>query len=330
MATLQSTEIQGSLDVDDNLTVNDNTVVNGDLSVSSGNQLTVPSETPAPFIAERLPFSIPGSDFPHYIIVCNANGEGNPNCAGTLWGTRNTGSNSAGMIDLHVSSTSSNRGVSASIFSRGLERAASSNILRTVTYQGVSKIAIELNVSTNRIWNSTGVMWSGFKDSGIQFEYVTASQVSNVANHSSRHTATFHATSSFSAPSKNFLIDHPLGNDMQLRHGSIEAPRYDLIYRGKSQLQNGRATVDIDQASAMTSGTFDSFTTFARVTSLQNQTGFTRLKPSPIVNGKFEIHAESSNCNDLVHWTVIAERKDIDQLVVEETLNSYDLDGEDE
>ena len=69
---------------------------------------------------------------------------------------------------------------------------------------------------------------------------------------------------------------------------------------------------------------------FARVTSLQNQTGFCSIRATAIVNGKFEIHAESSNCNDLVHWTVMAERKDIDQLVVEETLNSYDLDGEDE
>nr|WP_278375047.1 hypothetical protein [Brucella anthropi] len=111
--------------------------------------------------------------------------------------------------------------------------------------------------------------------------------------------------------SGTFLIDHPLDPfNKNLRHGFVEAPRYDLIYRGTVQLVDGRASVDIDAASNMTSGTFAALTTNAVVTSLQNQDGFARLKPGAINGGSFEIICEDENCTDLVSWIVIAERND--------------------
>ncbi|WP_433762080.1 hypothetical protein [Brucella anthropi] len=116
---------------------------------------------------------------------------------------------------------------------------------------------------------------------------------------------------SISKGSGTFLIDHPLDPfNKNLRHGFVEAPRYDLIYRGTVQLVNGRATVDIDAASNMTSGTFAALTTNAVVTCLQNQDGFARLKPGPINGGSFEIICEDEACTDLVSWVVIAERDD--------------------
>ncbi|NKC50468.1 hypothetical protein HED63_05400 [Ochrobactrum cytisi] len=64
-------------------------------------------------------------------------------------------------------------------------------------------------------------------------------------------------TGALSKGSGTFLIDHPLDPfNKNLRHGFVEAPRYDLIYRGAVQLVNGRAMVDIDASSNMTSGTF--------------------------------------------------------------------------
>jgi len=111
--------------------------------------------------------------------------------------------------------------------------------------------------------------------------------------------------------SGTFLIDHPLDPyNRNLRHGFVEAPRYDLIYRGTIQLVNGRATVDIDAASNMISGTFAALTTNAVVTSLQNQDGFARLKPGAINGGSFEIICEDEACTDHVSWVVIAERND--------------------
>lgn len=118
-------------------------------------------------------------------------------------------------------------------------------------------------------------------------------------------------TGALSKGSGTFLIDHPLDPfNKNLRHGFVEAPRYDLIYRGTAQLVNGRALVDIDAESNMTSGTFAALTTNAVVTSLQNQDGFARLKPGAINGGSFEIISEDEACVDHVSWVVIAERND--------------------
>ena len=61
------------------------------------------------------------------------------------------------------------------------------------------------------------------------------------------------------ALSKNFKIPHPLpslSDDYFLMHTSVEGPEATLLYRGRVQLTNGRATVNIDEHSRMTEGTF--------------------------------------------------------------------------
>ena len=118
-------------------------------------------------------------------------------------------------------------------------------------------------------------------------------------------------TGTISKGGGTFLIDHPLDPiNRNLRHGFVEAPRYDLIYRGKVKLVDGVATVNIDESSAMTDGTFAALTKNACVTSLQNQEGFARIKPSVISGGQFEITCEDITCTDEVSWVVIAERND--------------------
>lgn len=115
--------------------------------------------------------------------------------------------------------------------------------------------------------------------------------------------------------SGTFLIDHPLDPaNKDLLHGFVEAPRYDLIYRGKVRLVAGRATVDIDLDSnpdhPMTPGTFATLTINATVHVLQNLEGFARLRPGPIAGATFEIICEDDTCADEVAWMVIAERND--------------------
>ena len=122
-------------------------------------------------------------------------------------------------------------------------------------------------------------------------------------------------TGALSKGSGTFLIDHPLDPcNRDLAHGFVEAPRYELIYRGVVRLVAGRATVSLDADSnpdhPMTPGTFAALTTNARVLSLQNQDGFARLRPGPIVGGVFEVICEDEDCTDEVAWLVIAERND--------------------
>jgi len=106
-----------------------------------------------------------------------------------------------------------------------------------------------------------------------------------------------------SAGVKAFKIDHPLDPyNKILYHGSIESPRYDLIYRGVVNLKAGKATVHIDAASNMTTGTFAELCQNAVVTSLQNQNGFARCRPGQIVDGVFDIARMSSLKNLSRGW----------------------------
>lgn len=126
-----------------------------------------------------------------------------------------------------------------------------------------------------------------------------------------RSSGAVNVAGALSKGSGTFAIDHPLDPaNKDLIHGFVEAPRYDLIYRGKVQLVNGQAVVDIDAASRMTTGTFAALTQNAEVTSLCNHSSFTRVKASAITAGWFTITAENADSNDWVHWVVIAERAD--------------------
>ena len=114
-----------------------------------------------------------------------------------------------------------------------------------------------------------------------------------------------------SAGSKAFLIDHPLDPlNKDLKHGLVEAPRYDLLYRGRVTLANGQATVDIDAASRMTAGTFAALTQNADVVSLCNRSGFSRVRATEITGGTFTILCEDANSADEIAWVVLAERHD--------------------
>jgi hypothetical protein len=93
-----------------------------------------------------------------------------------------------------------------------------------------------------------------------------------------------------------------------LIHTSIEGPQADLIYRGKVELVDGMAKVNIDEASRMTSGTFEalcqdvqSYTT--------NESGWSLTK-SYIVGNILHIEAQDETANDTISWLVIGERKD--------------------
>jgi hypothetical protein len=124
-------------------------------------------------------------------------------------------------------------------------------------------------------------------------------------------SATLHVNGSVAKNSGSFLIDHPLDPaNKDLYHGFVEAPRYDLIYRGTVKLKNGRADVNIDTASNMSEGTFAALTQNAEIVSLYNKTSYDRVIGSSIQNNRFVIYCENTESTDTVHWVVIAERND--------------------
>jgi hypothetical protein len=118
-------------------------------------------------------------------------------------------------------------------------------------------------------------------------------------------------TGTITGDTKSFSIPHPLPSKVEthkLIHGSVEAPRYDLIYRGKVTLESGTASVNIDTVSGMTEGTLvalcrdlQSFTT--------NEAGWTAIKSS-LSGNTLTIEAQDDTCTDEISWVVMGERKD--------------------
>ena len=117
--------------------------------------------------------------------------------------------------------------------------------------------------------------------------------------------------STVSKGSGSFKIAHPLESKKDthnLVHSFLESPQADLIYRGRVDLVDGLASVNIDLASDMTDGTFvllcrdvQSFTT--------NESGWTAVRSS--VDGNIlTIEAQDNTCTDSISWMVVGERQD--------------------
>ena len=118
-------------------------------------------------------------------------------------------------------------------------------------------------------------------------------------------------TGSLSKSSGSFRIPHPLSsktNTHDLVHSFIEAPQADNIYRGKVNLVNGTATVNIDTVAGMSEGTFVLLNREIQCFT-SNETGWTAVKGS--VSGNIlTIIAQDNTCTDTISWLVIGERQD--------------------
>ena len=110
---------------------------------------------------------------------------------------------------------------------------------------------------------------------------------------------------------KSFKIDHPLESKKDthsLVHSCVESPEINNLYRGKVDLVNGTAMINLDTVSHMTEGTFvvlnDNIQCFTT-----NESDWDAVKGS--VNGNIlTISCQNSSSNANVSWMIIAERKD--------------------
>jgi hypothetical protein len=111
--------------------------------------------------------------------------------------------------------------------------------------------------------------------------------------------------------SGSFRISHPLeslSKTHDLVHSFVEAPKADLIYRGKVNLVNGKGQANIDDMATMTQGTFEvlckdiqCFTT--------NESGWDLVK-GKVIGNIIYIESQNVNSTDEISWMVIGERKD--------------------
>ena len=125
------------------------------------------------------------------------------------------------------------------------------------------------------------------------------------------HNGALTITGALSKGSGSFKIDHPLPSKTDthhLVHSFVEAPQADNIYRGKVDLIDGSASVNIDAVAGMTEGTFVLLNRDVQCFT-SNESGWTAVKGS--VSGNIlTITAQDNTCTDAISWLVIGERQD--------------------
>lgn len=111
--------------------------------------------------------------------------------------------------------------------------------------------------------------------------------------------------------SGSFRIDHPLESKKdthQLVHSFIEGPQADLIYRGKVDLVDGSATVNIDTVAGMTEGTFVALNREVQCFT-SNESDWDAVKGS-VLGNILTIECQNTSSTATVSWLVIGERQD--------------------
>ena len=111
--------------------------------------------------------------------------------------------------------------------------------------------------------------------------------------------------------SGSFKIDHPLESMSEthhLVHSFVESPQANNIYRGKIQLKNGVAKVNLDEVSTMTEGTFVALNREIH-TYTSNETDWDAVK-GKVEGNILHIECQNNQSNAIVSWLVIGERQD--------------------
>ena len=111
--------------------------------------------------------------------------------------------------------------------------------------------------------------------------------------------------------SGSFRISHPLESKKDthyLIHSFVESPQANNIYRGKVDLVDGTATVNLDTVSTMTSGTFAALNREIHVYTT-NESDWDAVKGS-VSGNTLTINCQNASSTATVSWLVIGERQD--------------------
>lgn len=159
----------------------------------------------------------------------------------------------------------------------------------------------------------SGVTWTGFSNPTGVTTLPTVivkgigSQTSNLQEwHNSAGTvlATLSISGVFSAVSKSFVIDHPTKPGMKLRYGSLEGPENGVYFRGQTD-KNVIALPDYWV------NLVDELSITVNLTPIGK---YRKVFVKEIKDNQIILGGRNINC----FFTVFAERKDVDKLVVEE------------
>ena len=146
-------------------------------------------------------------------------------------------------------------------------------------------------------------------DTSSLVEYFRIKEDGKVGINTDAPTSTLHVNGSLSKSSGSFKIKHPLKPDThELVHSFVEAPQADNIYRGKVNLQNGIAKVNIDTVAGMTEGTFAALNREVQVFT-SNESDWDAVKGN-VAGNILTINCQNATSTATISWLVIGERQD--------------------
>ena len=94
-----------------------------------------------------------------------------------------------------------------------------------------------------------------------------------------------------------------------------------MLYRGKTTLINGQASVNLNTYYGLIPHTLDAMLTNLTV-NVYNNAGWTRVRCANISSSVgFDIEAETTNCNDTVEWVAIGRR-------VDKNIEDYEIEAD--
>ena len=157
-----------------------------------------------------------------------------------------------------------------------------------------------ITVSSNAYFLLDATTGLRFNDSTDSFNNVIMADNGNVT-----------IRGALSKGSGSFRIDHPLESKKdthELVHSFVEAPQADNIYRGKVDLVDGSATVNIDTVAGMTEGTFVALNREVQCFT-SNESDWDAVKGS-VLGNILTIECQNTSSTATVSWLVIGERQD--------------------
>jgi len=163
---------------------------------------------------------------------------------------------------------------------------------------------------SNHIGANIAAYKSGSNTTGFKF-YCESGFNAEVLRMTLDSVGNLNVVGALSKGSGSFKIDHPLEakkDTHHLIHSFIEGPQADNIYRGKVDLVNGSATVNIDTVAGMTEGTFVALNREVQCFTT-NESNWDAVKGS--VSGNIlTIESQNSESTATISWLVIGERQD--------------------
>ena len=119
----------------------------------------------------------------------------------------------------------------------------------------------------------------------------------------------FDIAGALSKNSGSFKIDHPLKPDTHhLVHSFVEGPQADNLYRGKIELVDGRAVIDLDEWFGMTPGTFLALNRDLQAF-VSNEEDWDAVR-AKVMGSQLVIECQNARSKASVSWLVVGERQD--------------------